>query len=132
VIVIDASAVIDLLLNLAPRADTVRQRIIEVAPGISAPHLLDAEVGQVLRHYVLRGDITPHYANAALTDLLDLPITRYPHGPLLSRAFEMRDNVTIYDALYLVLAEGLNATLLTSDAALAKMPGHHARVELTG
>lgn len=131
-IVLDASAAIDLLLNLAPRARFVRERIERSAPALYAPHLLDAEVGEVLRRYVLQGALSPEDAEAALQDLADLPVTRYPHGPFLRRAFAMRDNVTVYDALYLALAESLEAELVTSDHALAHVPGCRARVAVAG
>jgi predicted nucleic acid-binding protein len=66
----------------------------------------------------------------ALEDLADFPITRYPHTPLLSRIWELRHNVTAYDAAYLALAEALPAPLITRDAKLAAVAGHRARVEL--
>lgn len=130
-IVLDASAIIELLLNLKPGAPIVAKRIADEAPALYAPHLLDAEVGQVLRRFVLRGELGADDAVEALADLRDLPITRIAHGPLLNRAFELRDNATVYDALYLVLAESIQAPLLTADAALAKVPGHSAQVELS-
>ena len=130
-IVLDASAVLDLLLNLPPRAECVRRRVAEEAPDLHAPHLIDAEVAQVLRRFVLRGELAPAAAAAALDDLSGLPIARYPHAPFLGRALELRDNATVYDALYLVLAEVLSAPLLTSDSALSGVPGHRARVEPT-
>ena len=101
------------------------------APALHAPHLLDAEVAHVLRRYVLRGELDIEQAGAALDDLANLPITRCPHGPFLGRALELRHNVTVYDALYLALGETLDAPVLTSDAALADVPGCRARVELT-
>jgi predicted nucleic acid-binding protein len=131
VIVLDASAALDFLLNLAPRAAFVEQRIIEAAAQLAAPHLLDAEVAQVLRRYVMRGELSANEALSVLADLGDLPIVRYPHGPFLERAFELRDNATIYDALYLALAESLGAPLLTSDKALAAIPGLQTQVVLT-
>ena len=74
--------------------------------------------------------MAPARAEQALQDFLALGLTRYPHVPLLARAFELRDNATVYDALYLALAEALGATLLTRDAALGVVPGHRARVEV--
>jgi len=129
-IVLDASAVVDLLLGLPPHAEVIAARIKLESPGLAAPYLLDAEVAQVLRRYVRCGEVTAGYAASALHDLLALPITRYPHTPLLIPAFDLRDNVTIYDALYLVLAEALGAPLLTRDGALARVPGHKATVEV--
>ena len=131
-IVLDASVVVDLLLNLPPYPRLIAQRITEASPALFAPYLLDAEVAQVLCRYTLRGQISPERASLALQDLRDLPIHRYPHLPLLERAFELRDNATIYDALYLVLAESIGATLLTRDAALASLPGVDAEVEVVG
>jgi predicted nucleic acid-binding protein len=90
--------------------------------------LLDAEVGQVLRRLVASRALSAPRARDALDDLAALPIQRFAHGPLLARAFDLRHNTTIYDALYLVLAEGLRAPLLTRDRALASIPGHRAKV----
>lgn len=129
-IVLDASVVIDLLLDTRGAADAIRERVRADAKGLAAPHLLDAEVGQVLRRFVLAGQLLPERAEDALQDLADLPLIRHAHGPLLGRAFELRDNATIYDGLYLALAEGLEAPLLTRDSALASAPGHRARVEV--
>ena len=128
-IVLDASVVIDLLLNIQPQATAISSRIA-TSRQLYAPHLIDAEVGQVLRRYALRGEISSTQAATALRELQAFPLQRYAHTPLLERAFELRDNVTVYDALYIVLAEGLGATLLTRDAALAVIPGHSAAVEL--
>jgi predicted nucleic acid-binding protein len=129
-IVVDASVVIDLLLDLRPWGPFIGQRLASAVPALAAPHLLDAEVAQVLRRYVLRGELEPTVARAALRDLCDLPVVRYDHGPLLGRAFQLRDNVTVHDALYLVLAEALGWPLLTRDRALAEVPGHDARVQV--
>jgi predicted nucleic acid-binding protein len=129
-IVLDASVVVDLLLDLPPHAGRIIRRIQQEAPALVAPHLLDAEVAQVLRRYVLRGEVPVADAAAALEDLAGLPIIRYPHTPLLARAFALRANATIYDALYLVLAEALAVPLLTRDTALAAIPGHGAQVEV--
>jgi predicted nucleic acid-binding protein len=130
VIVLDASVVVDFVLALPPHRDTIVRRIGEHARELAAPYLLDAEVGQVLRRFVLAGTVAPNRAEQAIQDFLALGLTRYPHVPLLARAFELRDNATVYDALYLALAEALGATLLTRDAALGVVPGHRARVEV--
>ena len=125
--VIDASTAIDLLLEIEPHAGSIA-RLIAGAGPLAAPHLLDAEVGQVLRRLVIGRALSAPRARDALDDLAALPIQRFAHGPLLARAFELRQNTTIYDALYLVLAEGLRAPLLTRDRALAAIPGHRAKV----
>jgi predicted nucleic acid-binding protein len=130
VIVLDASAAIDLILDLLPAADAVRSALSADRAGAAAPHLFDAEVAQVLRRHVLRREVTPQRALEALQDLRDLPIRRFPHGPLLERALELRENVTVYDALYLALAEALGVPLLTRDPALAGVPGVAARVDV--
>jgi predicted nucleic acid-binding protein len=129
-IVLDASALIEVLLDRPPRAESISRRMIEEGRALAAPHLADVEVAQVLRRYIRGGEVDAERARAALDDLLDLPLARYPHAPLLARAFELRENTTMYDAVYLALAEALGATLLTCDAALAGVPGCAARVEV--
>jgi predicted nucleic acid-binding protein len=91
---------------------------------------MDAEVAHVVRRHVLRGELASAAAEAALADLVTMRIERHSHLPLVQRAFELRDNATIYDALYLTLAEILGATLLTRDAGLARVPGVSAAVEV--
>ena len=94
-----------------------------------APHLLDVEVTQAFRRYVAGGTMSTSRAQEALKDLMDLRIRRYPHVLFLPRIWELRDNLTAYDALYVALAEVLNATLVTCDGKLALAPGNFARVE---
>jgi predicted nucleic acid-binding protein len=130
VIVLDASATVDLLLGLQPHARTIARLVARAAHDISAPHLLDVEVTQVLRRQLRARRLDPAIAEDALADLADLPLTRYAHGMLLPRALELRDNLTIYDGVYVALAESLGATLVTRDASLARAPGHRARVRL--
>ena len=127
-IVVDASAVLEVLLQ-TPAGARVSRRIF--APGVTlhAPHLLDVEVAQVLRRYSRSGAISSDRGAEALADLADLPISRYPHFVLLPRIWQLRHNVTAYDAAYLALAEALDASLLTRDRALASA-GSGARVEV--
>lgn len=129
-IVVDASIVVDLLLDLKPHSTLVVDRLKNESPHLFAPHLLDAEVAQVLRRFVLRYEIPLDRANLALDDLLALPIIRYPHTPLIKRAFDLRENVTIYDGIYLALAEGIGVPLLTRDQSLAKVQGLNVKVEI--
>ena len=112
-----------------PAAPRVSRRIFDPAETLSAPHLLDAEVAQVLRRYVRTSVITPQRGAEALQDLADMPLERYPHYPFLERIWQLRDNLTAYDAAYLALAEALDATLLTRDQALASVAST-ARVQV--
>jgi predicted nucleic acid-binding protein len=84
----------------------------------------------VLRRDSLSGDLDLSRAAEALEDLRDLPIERYPHDLFLARIWEMRHNVTAYDAAYLALAEALDSELITTDARLAVASGHHARIKV--
>ena len=127
-IVIDASATIELVLG-TPRGALVAARLGASAETIHAPHLLDVEVAQVLRRYAASASITSREARLALDDFRSLDIARYGHEMLLPRIWELRTNVTAYDAAYLSLAELLRAPLLTCDARLARAPGHRADVE---
>ena len=125
----NASVIIDLLLGLSPHDRTIAD-ILRRERRAFAPHLLDAEVAQVIRRRMAAGSVRARDATAALGLLGALPITRYPHLPLIPRAFALRDNLTVYDALYLVLAEALGATLVTRDGALAGVPGSRAQVDV--
>ena len=129
-IVADASVVVELLLNRDAPAGVEMGMRIERDEAVCAPHLLDAEVGQALRRLAHQGQMTAPRASASLNNLVRLPIQRYAHGWLLPRAFELRDNVTVYDGLYLALAEALDVPLLSCDSALANVPGCTASVEI--
>ena len=131
VIVTDASAVLELLLGTTAAFD-IQRRLFESGDSLHAPHLLDLEIAQVLRRYVLIGELTSQRGKQALTDLADLPIIRYPHDLFLSRIWALRHNVTAYDAAYLALAESLPAPLITRDVRLAATVGHRATIELVG
>lgn len=128
-IVVDASAVLETLLR-TPNAEAVERRLFDPSQTLHAPHLLDVEVAQVLRRYAGNGEIDGERGRAALADLADLPLQRYPHDFLLPRVWELRENLTAYDAVYVALAEALDVPLLTCDRRLATAPGHQARVEL--
>lgn len=127
--VVDASAVLELLLR-TPAAAAIEGRLFGPRETLHAPHLLDIEVAQVLRRYARTGEVPARRCREALSDLADLPLTRYPHDFLLRRVWEMRGNLMAYDAVYVALAEALNAPLLTRDRRLARAPGHRARIEL--
>lgn len=127
-IVVDASVVVDVL--LATRAgSTLLIRMLEREPSLAAPELLDVEVMQAVRRYQRLGDLSAQRGESVISDLVDLPLERYPHRPLLARMWELRANLTAYDAAYVALAEALEVPLLTRDARLARAP-HRARVEV--
>ena len=128
-IVLDSSAAVDWLLQTSA-GQSVEKRLYSRSETLHAPQLLDLEVTQVLRRLALQGVISANRANAALSDLLDLRITRYPHLVLLPRIWQLRHNFSAYDAAYIVLAEKLGAALVTRDARLASASGHTAPVEL--
>jgi len=97
---------------------------------LHAPYLLDVEVLQVIRRYSLRKLISEVRARQAIEDYNDLLVRRYPHTPLISRIWELKANLSAYDAAYVALSEALSAPLLTCDTRLANTPGHHALVQV--
>jgi predicted nucleic acid-binding protein len=128
-IVVDASAMLEVLLR-TPAAKAVEKWLFDPRQTLHAPHLLDIEVAQVIRRYSANGEIDSERGHASLADLADFPLHRYPHDFLLPRIWDLRNNLTAYDAAYVSLAEVLDAPLLTRDRRLAAAAGHHARVEL--
>lgn len=129
-IVVDASALLDVLLR-TPSAQAIEPLLFtEPRQTLHAPHLLDVEVAQVLRRYAAIGDIDAQRGAEALADLADFPIRRYPHDVLLPRVWTLRSNFTAYDAVYVALAEALNARLLTRDQRLATTVRRHTDIAL--
>ncbi len=128
-IVIDASAILELLLRTSAGA-AIERRLFGGRETLHAPHLLDVEVAHVLRRYALAGEVSAERGREALEDLEDLSLCRYPHRVLLPRVWELRANLTAYDAVYVALAEVLDAPLVTRDRRLAGAAGHRARVEM--
>ena len=128
-IVVDASVVIEVLLQ-TDDGIAIADRLLASNETLHAPHLIDIEVAQVLRRYVLRGEVKPDRAGQALDVMVEFPLTRYDHEPLLGRIWELRDNLTAYDAAYVALAEGLSATLVTRDRKLSAVPVLRGAVEL--
>ncbi len=94
---------------------------------LAAPHLMPVETANILRRASLAGDITADSAALAHGDLLDLRVDLWPYAPLTERCWELRDNVTIYDAAYVALAEQLQAPLATLDRRLTDSPGPRCR-----
>lgn len=116
-IVLDASAAVDWLLQTSA-GRRIEQRIYSHNESLRTPHLFDLEVTQVLRRLVREQAISVHRADEAVDDLLDLRITRYPHFVLLPRIWQLRHNVSAYDAAYIVLAEKLGAAWLRETGIL--------------
>jgi predicted nucleic acid-binding protein len=129
-IVIDASALVELLVGGTPRAARLAARLQPPSETLHAPQLIDLEVTSVVRTLESRALLSPALATRAIVELLTLDLTRYPHESLVPRVWQLRGNLTSYDAAYVALAENLAAPLVTCDGRLAAAPGHHARIEL--
>jgi predicted nucleic acid-binding protein len=129
VIVVDASALADVLLRFESARD-VEERVLDPHETLHAPYLIDVEILNVLRRFARQGEWHETRAAEALADFELVHVVRHPHEPFRGRIWEMRDNVTAYDAAYLALAETLKCPLVTRDKRLAKAPGHGAKVEV--
>ena len=129
-IVVDASVLVVGLVDDGPDGDVVRGRMR--GESLAAPQLLDLEVISVLRRRAQAGSLDQRRAGQALSDLIAVPVQRWPHRPLIERCWELRENLTAYDAAYVALAEMLDATLLTGDARVSRAPGKQCRTELLG
>jgi predicted nucleic acid-binding protein len=129
VIVLDASAAIDWLLQTAV-GQQIEGRIYSRGESLHAPHVLDLEVAQVLRRLVREGAVSAPRADLAIQDLFDLRVNRYPHFVFLPRIWRLRDNLSAYDAAYVALTEKLGATLVTRDARLASACARVVSIEL--
>lgn len=129
-LVVDASCLYEVVAATA-EAEEVRWRLARDDEH-AAPHVVDAEVLGVIRREALRGALDPTAASQAVADLAEWPGERYGHRILLERAWELRDSLRTWDALYVALAEVLGATLLTADARLGRANGLRCRVEVVG
>ena len=127
-IVVDASVVVTGLADDGPDGDRVRARLR--GERLAAPQVIDLEVASAWRRLVSAGSLDERRAALALADLDAMRIERASHRPLLARCWELRHNLTIYDAAYLALAELMDATLLTGDERLADAPGARCEVEV--
>ena len=127
-LVVDTSAVLEAVVA----RDPVPGLIARIADDgdLHAPHLIDTEVLHSLRAMNIHRQLSDERASDARTDFADLALVRYPHEPLNDRVWELRHNLTAYDATFVALAEALDAPLVTCDARLAAAHGHHADIEL--
>ncbi len=126
-IVVDASVVLELLLN-REKAGSIRQSLLAAETCLVAPHLLDVEILSALRRITAPKGLDAYTSGSILRELRNLPVNRFSHEPLLERIWELRKNFTSYDAAYIALAEILGAALYTCDEKLLR--GHKARIVL--
>ena len=127
-LVVDASCLYEVLVGAA-RADAIRERL-QIDPDQAAPHVIDVEVFSVVRREHRAGRLDRTAAGQAIEDLEAWPAERFSHRLLLDRAWQLRDALRGWDAMYVALAEALNATLLTSDQRLAKATGPRCEIEV--
>jgi predicted nucleic acid-binding protein len=129
VIVVAASVLANVVADDGSHGDIARAALLH-ANSASIPDFADVETASVMRKRWLAGDLTESRLAAALADLWDLDVDRYPALPLLQRACELKANVTIYDGIYVALAEALDCALLTADARLATASGLRCAIEV--
>ena len=127
-LVVDASVIAPAVADGGPDGEACRARI--KGDALAAPDLLRIETVSVIRRQLANGALTPAQADNATGDLLNLPVTVYPTAPLLPRVWELRDNVTAYDACYIALAEALGCALATADQRLANAPGARCHFDI--
>lgn len=128
-VVADASAVVEFLLGTR-RGRALERTVTRSDTDLHVPSLCDVEVAAALRGLTLSGRVAGGRARDALVDYLDLPLRRHDHRPLLFRLFELRANLSAYDAAYVALAERLDGALLTADEGLARAARTHTTVEV--
>lgn len=126
-IVLDASAAVDYLVDAGANGEWVRDTI-QVEVEVAAPHLIDLEVLSSLRKSLARGDVTGAQAADALVDFGDLALVRYPATNLMQRIWELRPILTPYEAAYVALSEALGGSLVTTDSHLVRSHGHEAEI----
>lgn len=129
-LVVDASVLAPALADDGLDGDLARARLH--GQSLVAPELIDLETASVIRRRIHDEHLDQRRAELALADLAALPMGRAPHLPLLRRCWELRNNLTIYEAAYVALAELLEAALITADARLARAPGIRCRCVVLG
>jgi len=129
-LVVDASCLFEVVSGGAG-SDEVRHALAGDTDH-AAPHVIDAEVFGVIRRHHAEGRLDATAARQAVADLRDWPGQRYGHQLLLARAWELRRSVRGTDAMYVALAEALQATLVTADRRLARAAGPRCRIEVVG
>lgn len=127
-IVVDASVLVTGLADDTADGESARQRLR--GERIAAPHLIDVEVVSAWRRMVSAGTLNERRARLAMDDLLALRLHRVSHAPLIQRCWQLRANLTTYDAAYVALAERLGAILVTADTRLANAPGTRCQIEV--
>jgi predicted nucleic acid-binding protein len=128
VLVVDTSALLEALVAREPARGLVER--LAGDGDLHAPHLIDIEMLHALRRLTIRGELTEDRAADARADFRELALVRYPHVELSDRIWELRHNLTPYDAAFVALAESLDVPLVTCDARLATAPGVAAQIEL--
>jgi predicted nucleic acid-binding protein len=129
VIVVDASVLVSALISDDEAGERMRLRL-DAEDTVCAPEVIDLEVANAWRRDLLAGRIGEDRSRLALDDLASLPLARMPHRPLMPRIWELRHNLTPYDAAYVALAEALDVTLLTVDGRSTRAPSLRCEVEL--
>jgi predicted nucleic acid-binding protein len=129
VLVVDASVLVYALIADDGAGERMRLRL-DAEATVCAPEVIDLEVANAWRRDLLAGRIGEDRSRLALEDLAGLSLARMPHRPLMPRIWELRHNLTPYDAAYVALAESLNATLLTVDGRSTRAPSLRCEVEL--
>ena len=127
-LVVDASVLAPALADDDMDGDVARARLRD--HELVAPELIDLETLSVIRRQLHAGRLDARRAELARVDLVELPLRRAPHAPLLARCWELRDNLTVYDAAYVALAELLEVVLVTADARLANAPGLRCELDV--
>jgi predicted nucleic acid-binding protein len=128
VIVVDASVIVEMLLHTSA-GRSIEDTLFAAGESLHAPHIIDLEVAHVMRRLAAAHELSSTGGRRRLAAMADFPLTRYRHDLLLQRIWELRHNLSAYDAAYIALAEGLGVPLVTRDIRLARTRGHRAKVE---